>query len=673
MIFHSRKRRGRTLCAVLTVLCACLAAAAEEDPGTYEKTYVVTASRSGKEDMDAGAFVTVITADDIAESGKTGIIEILESIPGVRFASYSGEAEAQISMRGFGENAFGRVLVLADGKRLNNPDMKGINWLSVPLSSIERIEVSDGPASALYGSNASGGVVNIVTKEPGKDFSASARLSGGSFWTTRALFNMSKAWARGGGILSVDSYNTGGWRERSGSRTLNALVSGYIDITDTLTVKPSFGFTDLFYEMPGALTKEEYDKDPRQAKNLDDAGSERHLTGTLAVTWDPGEGISAELPAAYTFKSIGTDVASFSSYSDRTLHSVDIRPNIGYDTFFPAGAYDIGFHAGGGFDFTGAFLDNHSYAEKKRLAETNRFRVSQFQFGPWADLRTDLPFGFSVEAAARYDTAFIKAENKDGAVDDSCFYHAFVYDASLIYRPVRQFSVYAKAGSLFRYPFTDETASLYGYGADSFNKDLKPETGYNVEAGIKTDFGPVFRAKLNAFYMPLTDEIAYNAVTGTNENMQKTVRAGGNVSVSSEPFPFAALNVSFSYIYAVFSAGDNKGKCVPLVPDMTAYAEVMFRLPQNIRLGPNVSFTGRAYQGGDEANTAAIIPPYTLLGALFTYAPPQLGGALTVTVRADNLLGTKYAPLTYYSTWTGNSSFYPAPGRSFSASVSYRY
>jgi iron complex outermembrane receptor protein len=60
-------------------------------------------------------------------------------------------------MRGFGENSFARVVVLVNGRRLNNPDMQGINWLSIPLSAIERVEVLDGPSGFCMGTGRSAG------------------------------------------------------------------------------------------------------------------------------------------------------------------------------------------------------------------------------------------------------------------------------------------------------------------------------------------------------------------------------------------------------------------------------------------------------------------------------------------------------------------------------------
>ena len=132
---------------------------------------VVTATRDTQEIRKIPANISVITAEEIEEINATTIVDVLDNLPGVHFTTISGnEAQAGIDMRGFGglgENAFGKVLVMIDGRRLNRPDMVPMNLLQIPLSSVERIEVVRGANSVLYGDNAVAGVINIITKKGG--------------------------------------------------------------------------------------------------------------------------------------------------------------------------------------------------------------------------------------------------------------------------------------------------------------------------------------------------------------------------------------------------------------------------------------------------------------------------------------------------------------------------
>ena len=77
-----------------------------------------------------------------------------------------------MDIRGFGETGPLNTLVLVDGRRVNEIDLSGVDWTQIPLDQVERIEIVRGSGSVLYGDNAVGGVINIITKKPEKPLSA---------------------------------------------------------------------------------------------------------------------------------------------------------------------------------------------------------------------------------------------------------------------------------------------------------------------------------------------------------------------------------------------------------------------------------------------------------------------------------------------------------------------
>lgn len=108
--------------------------------------------------------VSVMTSEDIKRSPARTIGELLQDIPGVEINNSGGQGFKRISIRGESPN---RVLILIDGQKLvENKSMDGTPLLIDP-SNVERVEVIKGPASVLYGSEAIGGVVNIITKKGG--------------------------------------------------------------------------------------------------------------------------------------------------------------------------------------------------------------------------------------------------------------------------------------------------------------------------------------------------------------------------------------------------------------------------------------------------------------------------------------------------------------------------
>ena len=125
---------------------------------------VPTASRVEQELMDVNMSVSVITQEEIRRSSARNVGELLEDIPGVRINNDGGQGMKRIKIRG--EDAF-RTLVMIDGQKVSeHKSMSGSPMLIDP-SMIERIEVIKGPASVLYGSDAIGGAINIITKKGG--------------------------------------------------------------------------------------------------------------------------------------------------------------------------------------------------------------------------------------------------------------------------------------------------------------------------------------------------------------------------------------------------------------------------------------------------------------------------------------------------------------------------
>ena len=135
--------------------------ALEEDAIGME-TVVVTGTRTPKLLKDVPIVTRVITADDIRKVDATHIGDLLQAeLPGIEF-SYSMDQQTSLNMQGFGGNA---VLFLVDGERLAGETLDNIDYSRLNLDNVERIEIVKGAASSLYGSNAVGGVVNLITKE----------------------------------------------------------------------------------------------------------------------------------------------------------------------------------------------------------------------------------------------------------------------------------------------------------------------------------------------------------------------------------------------------------------------------------------------------------------------------------------------------------------------------
>lgn len=129
------------------------------------ETMVVTASSVEQNLKDAPASISVITQEDLQRKPVQNLKDVLKEVPGVQLTN-EGDNRKGVSIRGLDSSY---TLILVDGKRVNSRNAVfrhndfDLNW--IPVDSIERIEVVRGPMSSLYGSDALGGVVNIITKK----------------------------------------------------------------------------------------------------------------------------------------------------------------------------------------------------------------------------------------------------------------------------------------------------------------------------------------------------------------------------------------------------------------------------------------------------------------------------------------------------------------------------
>lgn len=155
------------------------ASAFAQDATKTDETMVVTAAGYAQVIQNAPASISVISREDLESRYYRDVTDALKSVPGVTVTG--GGDTTDISIRGMGSNY---TLILVDGKRQTsrqtrpNSDGPGIEqgWLP-PLQAIERIEVIRGPMSTLYGSDAIGGVINIITRKDQQQWSGNVQLS----------------------------------------------------------------------------------------------------------------------------------------------------------------------------------------------------------------------------------------------------------------------------------------------------------------------------------------------------------------------------------------------------------------------------------------------------------------------------------------------------------------
>lgn len=186
---------------------------AEEEKGYELERIVVTATGTESRIGDVPASVSVVTEEDIENSTAHFADQTLKSVSGAyQKRSKFMDIASSVTLRGFSGDE--RTLIMLDGQPLNDAYSSGVQWPSIPTENIERIEVVKGPFSSLYGRNAMGGVINIITKVP-KKRQLTLKSGYGTYHTFCSHLDYTDMFLKRFGLyLSVDNKSTNGYRNQ---------------------------------------------------------------------------------------------------------------------------------------------------------------------------------------------------------------------------------------------------------------------------------------------------------------------------------------------------------------------------------------------------------------------------------------------------------------------------
>jgi iron complex outermembrane recepter protein len=658
----------RACVAVLAAVMAGTAQAASVAGGSNE--VVVTAARDLRETKDVAASVTVLTAEQIARSGTATVVDALREATGLQVRSITGNpADAEVTMRGFGENGFGRVLVLVDGVRANRPDMGSINWLQFPVNDIERVEIVRGGGSALYGDNAVAGVINIITRRDVTGPFAQASVDYGSYDS----LGLRGAAGTGTERYAVDanaSYDqSGGYRDRSAYDAYG--VGGNVrgDVGDRHQASAGASWREVNGEMPGALTREQMDANPEQSVNPADEVESQYLDTHARWRSAFSDAHEADVTLSFRRSDVKTDWPSLFSFADTTVDSIGVLPKYVWraDCLGHANTLTLG------LDVYMEELDAKRFSDAARADQTIDATVSKDTLGAYARDEFALTPSLLLGAGGRVEQATYDAtaSAKGASLFDTDTRHdETAVEASLVKSFDNQSKIFTRAGTVYRYPFLDEQVSYYGYGTDQFYADLNPEEGWFADLGgeARAGHGVVLAATL--FVMNLRDEIAYNSATYRNENLDDTRHQGVETEARYRPVTWCKLGLNYTYTDATFTDGPNDGKDIPLVARHKSGGSVELQVAKGVSAESVVTHVSASPFGGDYANAKEDLDGYTLVDFYVRYQPAWLKGVRTYA-GVQNAFDEGYAGYGFYSAWSDQLYYYPSAGRAFKVGLAY--
>lgn len=483
---------------------------------------VVTGTRNETDIRHLPMTITIVNRKTIEESLQPSLLPILsEQVPGLFVTSrgimgygVSGGAAGTISLRGLSGGA-GRLMALIDG----HPQYMGI--MGHPISDAyqsflaEQVEVVRGPASMLYGSNAMGGVVNIVTRQIREDgVNTNISLGSGSFGTLQTEATNQTRFGRFSSTVSASYNRTDGHRKNMGFEQYGGYAKVGYEISDNWNLRADVNVTHFNASQPGSLSTPLVDADQSITRGMTSFAIENdyeYTSGAVSFFYNWGDhwindGYTADPddqndPKMYRFDS-NDEMMGVSLYQSGQLFKGN-RLTVGMDYFhFGGTAYN-------------RFVEGARKGEKVLQVDKR-----QDELAGYIDFRQHIGSWLTFDAGVRVDHHFdIGTE--------------WVPMAGLSFHLPYAIEMKASAGKGFRYPVIRE---MYMWG--TANPDLKPESMWTYEIALSQKLlGGRLTYGVNLFYIDGENLI----VTVPREN------GGGSVNVNSGKIDNAGVELQSAY------------------------------------------------------------------------------------------------------------------------------
>jgi len=623
---------------------------------------VVTATRQEEKISSVPANVTVVTETDIKNSTAYDIPDLLRSQVGVHVNDIAGNRRSYtVDLRAFGETASLNTLVLVDGRRINQADLSGSDWALIPLDRVKKIEIiRGGRGSVLYGDNASGGVINIITKE-GEAFRTGAEINGGSYDTFKGSAFVSGTQSKLSYALSGSYLTSDGYRDNSDTEAKDlGLNLGYYQ-NDIVKWNLSSGFHKDSTGLPGAIKTSEFTTgasrtdslQPNDFADVEDyyvkGGPEIFFLSDSKFKMD----ISFRKRNSLSFASF--DAGSFTGDTD--INTIAVSPQI----IFKEAVLGINNRLIIGFDFTDVVEDITNDSIFFGAPSTGIFELKKKNYGyyihdeirPWEH--------FSISGGYRYDRAEFKFKP---STPDKKTMSEDLFTAGANYNFYGKSSIYISFARSFRYPVLDE---IFNFFTNTIDTTLTPQTSDNYEFGIRHYFTESLFANVNFFRIDTENEIIYNPNSFSNENLDgKTRRDGFEFSVT-KTFENVTLSGNYTFTDATIRNGQFADKAFPNVPRHKAALTGLFTLGKGFSLNVDGVYVGERPFISDFSNDFEDQEDYLIVNTKLKYQWRKITAFLNI----NNITDEEYSEYGGISTFPiTETGFFPSPKINFLAGVS---
>ena len=638
-------------------------------PPRITEEVVVTATRYEERVASIPGNVSVISAADIANSTAQDIPSLLRTVAGVQVIDIGGNQRTyRVDLRGFGETTAANTLILVDGRRVNQADLSGTDWLQIPLSRVQRIEiVRGGRGSVLYGDNAAGGVINILTKS-GSGSVGGAEVRAGNYKTFRANGYAGGSQGDFSYAVSGNYFRTDGYRENSAVSGGDLGGSAVIPLNDIFSIGFSAGYHSDKAGLPGALKESDFANGssrtdsvhPEDFADVDD----------YYLLIQPRLSFLSDSLARFDFSFRKRDSVFFSSFSGGTFEG---DTDIGTYTFAPQlvlkeplRGLSNTFTAG--LDYVKAREDITNTSEffgsrTVGLFDLEKENTSLFLHDEIFPLEN-----LALSGGYRHDRVTYRFSPSS---PDTKEYSLNLLTAGANYRLRRDSHVYLSYSRSFRYPLLDE---LFNFFQNMIDPELGPQTSDNFELGLRHYFTSSFYGNINFFRIDSYDEIFFNPGGGpfgfgANENFDGTTRRTGVELAAGSNIGILTLQGSYTYTDPRVREGQYQGYWVPSVPKHKFTVNGTLYVTPKLTTIVNGSYIGTRPFESDWANSFGQQDSYFLLNARLSYQWLRFRTFLDI----NNLLNQEYSEYGILGGFPVERGFYPSPKANFLAGIAFDF
>lgn len=450
---------------------------------------VVTATKTPVKEFEANANITVITNKDIENNHYPNLSEALRNVPGVTIANYGGGVGYDYS-NWFRINGTDKVVVLVDGVRVNTGGISYPTQAINSLNNIERIEVLKGSASALYGSDAQGGVINIITKKVKGNKTNLTLVKGSYDKESYSLNNQSilgpYTWSVTakkdilGDFTDAEGYKV---KQYSNSDNLNFKLTKQLNEDSDL----AFNYNEYKADKMYTDTKYTTEHDPYGAARY---GKYDNYDWRLIYNYKPSSDISNQMLFYNTIYRY-----DYTNANPAKLPNGNYIKTMGFQEQFSKKIGEKN-QLTSGFDFVQDKVVNY-YASGKTYGDKKITNRAVYLQDEW-----DLSNRLKLTSGVRFDSHSIYGSHTTPRVN-------------LGYKLNERTNYYVAYNEFFTAPTPSQLYSAYG------NLDLKPETGHSLEAGMNHRFSKTLAGTFHAFERSSTNMIVYFAPKYENAGQEK--------------------------------------------------------------------------------------------------------------------------------------------------------